>query len=212
MRALIVVDIQNDFLPGGALAVRGGDEVVPVINQLMPCFDLVVATKDWHPPDHGSFAANHPGRQPGEHVDLFGLDQVLWPPHCVQATPGSDFAPGLDTTRFARIFHKGVDSKVDSYSAFYDNARRRSTGLAEYLAAHGVDEVYVAGLATDYCVRATAAHALEEGLRTNVVVDACRGIDLQPGDVQRTLDDLARAGVRLVESDAICPAVGESNP
>lgn len=211
MRALVVVDIQNDFLPGGALAVPGGDEVVPVIDRLLPCFHLVVATQDWHPADHGSFATSHPGKRPGDHVDLYGIDQILWPPHCVPGTWGAEFAPGLDTSRFERIFHKGVDRTVDSYSAFFDNARRRSTGLAEFLEERGVDEVFVAGLATDYCVRASAAHALELGLRTNVVVDACRGIELAPGDVQRTLDDLQHAGAHLVRSEAICPS-GERHP
>lgn len=214
MRALIVVDIQNDFLPGGALPVPGGDQVVPVINRLQPCFDLVVATKDWHPKDHGSFATRHPGRRPGERIELYGLPQVLWPPHCVQGTAGADFAPGLDTSRFAATFLKGIDPTVDSYSTFFDNAHRRSTGLAEFLAERGVDEVFLAGLATDYCVGASAEHALELGFRTNVVVDGCRGIELQPGDVQRTLDALERAGARLVRSDEICgrPPAGGAHP
>jgi nicotinamidase/pyrazinamidase len=212
VRALIVVDIQNDFLPGGALAVPGGDEVVPVVNRLLPCFDLVVATRDWHPADHGSFATMHPGRRPGDRVDLHGLEQVLWPPHCVQGTHGAEFAPGLDTSRLAAVFYKGVDPAVDSYSTFFDNAHRRSTGLAEFLEERGVDEVFLAGLATDYCVGYSAAHAIELGLRTNVVVDACRGIDLRPGDAQRTLEDLRRAGVRLVQSRSVARGPGERHP
>ncbi|WP_373047545.1 bifunctional nicotinamidase/pyrazinamidase [Vulgatibacter sp.] len=206
MRALIVVDIQNDFLPGGALAVPHADEVVPVINRLLPCFELVVATKDWHPRAHGSFATAHPGKKPGDRVDLYGIEQVLWPPHCVQESRGAAFAPGLDTSHFAATFYKGVDPTVDSYSAFFDNARRRSTGLDLYLEEHGVRHIHLAGLATDYCVRATAAHGLELGLDVTVIEDACRGIDLEPGDSQRTLDDLQAAGVHVVRSEALLGA------
>jgi nicotinamidase/pyrazinamidase len=129
MKALLIVDIQNDFLPGGALAVPGGDEVIPVANRLHAQFELVVATQDWHPANHGSFAANHPCRRPGEIIDLNGLSQILWPVHCVQNTPGAAFAPGLDTSRFAALFQKGTDPGIDSYSAFFDNGHRKATGL-----------------------------------------------------------------------------------
>ena len=127
--------------------------MVPTINRMQAAFDLVVATQDWHPANHGSFAANHPGRRPGEEIELAGLPQVLWPVHCVQDTPGAELHPGLDRSRIARVFRKGVDADVDSYSGFFDNGRRRSTGLDAYLAARGVRTVYVGGLATDYCVR-----------------------------------------------------------
>jgi nicotinamidase/pyrazinamidase len=132
MRALILVDLQNDFVSGGALAVPDGDAVVPVANRVQSCFDLVVATQDWHPADHGSFAANHPGRRPGDVIELSGLAQILWPVHCVQHTPGAAFVPGLDMRRVARVFQKGTDPLIDSYSGFFDNGHRRSTGVGEY--------------------------------------------------------------------------------
>jgi len=210
MRALIVVDIQNDFLPGGALAVPGGDEIVPLINGLIRCFPLVVATRDWHPPDHGSFASNHPGRKVGETILLDGLEQVLWPPHCVQGTRGAAFSPELDTSRFAAVFKKGVDPRVDSYSAFFDNAHRRSTGLAEYLEERGIRKVAICGLATDYCVLYSVRDARRLGLDTWVIRDACRGIDLQPGDSERAFAEMEERGARLVESSEILGA--EAHP
>ena len=203
MKALILVDIQNDFLPGGSLAVPRGDQVVPVANRLQESFDLVVATKDWHPSDHGSFAANHPGRRAGEVVELDGLDQILWPVHCVQETKGAEFAPGLSTERISTIIYKGIDPLVDSYSTFFDNAARRSTGLTDYLVEAGVDEVVLVGLATDYCVKFSALDAAKLGFRTTVVEDGCRGVDLEPGDSARALDEMRRAGVAVVHSDEI---------
>ncbi|PCC68078.1 nicotinamidase/pyrazinamidase [Nannocystis exedens] len=194
MRALILVDIQNDFLPGGALAVPEGDRVIAVANALMPLFPLVVATQDWHPPDHGSFAANHAGRAPGEVVTLAGLQQVLWPTHCVQGTRGAEFAGTLQQGPVAQIFVKGVDAEVDSYSGFFDNGRRRSTGLGEYLRAHEVREAVVLGLATDYCVKFTALDALSLGMATTLVEDGCRGVELRPGDVAAALDEVRAAG------------------
>ncbi len=194
MRALILVDIQYDFLPGGALAVPEGDAVIPVVSALIPRFDLVVATQDWHPPDHGSFAANHAGRSPGEVIELGGVAQVLWPTHCVQGTRGAELVDALDRGAIARVFPTGTDPEVDSYSGFFDNGRRRSTGLGEYLRARGVDEVVVVGLATDYCVKFTALDALSLGLRTTLVVDACRGVELSEGDVARALAEVKAAG------------------
>ncbi|MFU8806796.1 MAG: bifunctional nicotinamidase/pyrazinamidase, partial [Bradymonadaceae bacterium] len=162
MRALIVVDVQNCFMPDGSLPVRDGYAVVPIINELMDRFELVVATQDWHPPDHGSFASNNPGAKPGEIRELDGLDQIMWPDHCVQNTKGAEFAEGLRTERFDKVFQKGTDPKVDSYSGFYDNVRRHATGLADFLRGRGVDEVYVCGVATDYCVKFTVLDALFE--------------------------------------------------
>ena len=156
MNALIIVDMQNDFIEGGALAVPGGKGLVPLVNKLQPQFDLVVATQDWHPANHGSFAANHPGEKTYDAIDLDGLAQTLWPIHCVQNTPGADFAPGLDRSRWAAIFQKGTDPTVDSYSGLFDNGKRRATGLGDFLKKRGVDQVYVLGLATDYCVKFTA--------------------------------------------------------
>lgn len=203
MKALILVDIQNDFLPGGALAVPDGDAVIQVANKLQPHFDLVIATQDWHPEDHGSFAANHDGAAPGEVVDLDGLQQILWPVHCVQGTPGSDLAAKLHTQRVEKIFFKGTDAKVDSYSAFSDNAQRRSTGLGEYLNAVGVDEVYIMGLATDYCVLFSVLDACHGGFSTHVVVDGCRGVDLQVGDSDRAFQQMSKEGAQLLTSDDI---------
>ena len=201
MRALLLVDLQNDFMPGGALAVPHGDEVVPLANRLQACFDLVLATQDWHPPDHGSFAANHSGRKPGETVELNGLEQTLWPVHCVQHTHGAALVADLETTRIERVFRKGTDPGVDSYSGFFDNARRRDTGLGPFLAERGVTELSLMGLATDYCVKASALDAAELGLATCLIVDGCRGVDLTPGEVERALDEIRSAGVRLARSD-----------
>ena len=200
MKTLVLVDIQNDFLPGGALAVPDGDAIVPVVNRLLPRFDLVVATQDWHPVDHGSFAANHPGKQPFENIELNGLPQTLWPAHCVQNTGGACFAPGLDTRRVARVFPKGTDARVDSYSGLFDNGRRSSTGLAEWLKEKGAQELWVCGLATDFCVKFTALDAVAEGFRVNLITDACRGIDLPAGNIAAALAEMQPAGVRLVTS------------
>lgn len=201
MRVLILVDIQNDFLPGGALAVPRGDEVIPVANEVSPRFDLVVATQDWHPRDHGSFAANHPAKKVGNVIDLNGLPQVLWPVHCVQGTRGAEFAPPLDVSRVARVFRKGTDPTIDSYSGFYDNGHRRSTGLSDYLRETGVTEVFVLGLATDYCVKFTALDARQRlHLRTTLIEDASRGVNLHPGDVAAAVEEMRKAGVRMIQS------------
>ena len=207
MRALVIVDVQNDFCPGGALPVREGDEVVPIINDLQRHFELVVATQDWHPPDHLSFAVNH-GKSPGEIIDLNGSPQILWPVHCVQSTPGAEFVANLDTNRIKKVFQKGTDRAVDSYSGFFDNDHKRATGLGDYLQQEGVDEVYVAGLATDYCVKYTALDARRLGLRTFVVEDACRGVELQPGDVQRALEEIQAAGATIIQSSDVQPEPG----
>jgi nicotinamidase/pyrazinamidase len=203
LRALLLVDIQNDFLPGGALAVPRGDEVVAVANRLVGRFDLVVASQDWHPPEHRSFASNHASRRPGDVIDLDGLEQVLWPDHCVQGTAGAELAPGLELDRVARVFRKGTDPAVDSYSAFFDNGRRNATGLGAYLERRGVEELYVLGLATDYCVRFTALDAARLGLPTTVIEDGCRAVEREPGDGERALQELERAGVRRARSDEL---------
>lgn len=203
MRALILVDIQNDFLPGGALAVPRGDEIVPVANALMPRFELVVATQDWHPRNHGSFASQHPGRNVGDVIELGGLPQTLWPDHCVQGTPGAELAPGLSAAGIKRVFKKGIDPAIDSYSGFFDNGHRRATGLAEYLEDYDVQDVYIAGLATDYCVRFTAMDARGLGFRTYVVEDGCRGVEREPGDMARAVEEMRRAGVRIVRRDDV---------
>ncbi len=203
MKALILVDLQNDFCPGGALPVPEGDAVIPLANALQGRFDLVVATRDWHPANHASFAASHPGRKAGEVIELDGLAQVLWPVHCVEGTWGAEFHPALDRRRIAQVFRKGTDPRIDSYSGFFDNGRRHSTGLADYLRQRGVSEVFVCGLATDYCVKFTALDAVELGFATRVVLDACRGVDLQPGDVRRAVDEMQSRGVVMVDSDTL---------
>lgn len=203
MHALILVDIQNDFLPGGALPVPRGDEIIPVANRLQEEFPLVVATRDWHPANHGSFAANHPGKRPGEIAPLDGLRQILWPVHCVQRSRGAAFAPGLETARIAKVFPKGTNPLVDSYSGFFDNGRRKATGLAAYLRSRGVTAVTIAGLATDYCVKATALDAQAYGFKTTVVTDACRGVDLVPGDSLRACAEMERAGIHLASAPAV---------
>lgn len=200
MKALIIVDLQNDFLPGGALPVPHGDEVIPLANELQRRFDLVVATQDWHPPDHGSFAANHKGKKPGDRIILDGIEQILWPVHCVQHTHGAEFAAAFDTTRISHVFHKGIEPLIDSYSTFFDNAHRRHTGLAHYLEQRSIKDIYLLGLALDYCVKYSALDARQLGLNTHVILDGCRGIDLESGDIDCALDEMNRAGTRILKS------------
>ncbi len=203
MKALILVDIQNDFLPGGALAVPDGDKVVPVANKLQRLFPLVVATQDWHSANHGSFAANHPGKKMFEQIDLNGLPQTLWPVHCVQNTAGAELAAALNRERITKIFPKGTEAGIDSYSGLFDNGRRKSTGLGEWLKARGVTEVFVCGLATDYCVKFTALDAAQMGFKTHVIEDASRGVNLQPDDVRDAIAEMKRVGVTVVQSSDI---------
>lgn len=176
MRALIIVDVQNDFVAGGTLEVPNGEQIVPLVNQLVGAFDLVVATQDWHPQTHKSFASNHDGHKAFEKIMLGGLEQVLWPDHCVQGTRGAEFHPQLRTDRVEAIFRKGVDPEIDSYSAFYDNGHKKTTGLAGYLRERNVEMVYICGLAADYCVFYTAQDALKEGFNTLIIEDATRAI------------------------------------
>ena len=200
MKALILVDIQNDFLLGGALAVPNGDQVIPVVNKLQPSFPLVVATQDWHPADHGSFAASHPGKKVFEQIELNGLPQTLWPVHCVQNTRGAQLATALDQSRIARVFPKGTDASIDSYSGLFDNGRLKSTGLAEWLKAQGVTEVFTCGLATDYCVKFTALDAVQMGFKAYLIEDASRGVNLCPDDVKNAIEEMKRAGIAVVQS------------
>lgn len=199
MRALLLVDIQNDFMPFGALPVRDGDSVVAVANALGPAFSLVVATQDWHPTDHTSFASNHPGHVPGDVVTLpEGEEQVLWPDHCVQNTPGASFHSGLDVGLIDHVVHKGTDPAIDSYSAFFDNLHLRDTGLLDLLAMRGVDDLYIVGLTTDYCVRWTAHDARSFGMGVTVVVDGVRAVDLTDGDGDRAIEEMRAAGCRVI--------------
>src|SRR5262245_32198518 len=197
MKALLLIDIQNDFLPGGALPVPGGDEVVPVANRLMPEYELVVATQDWHPADHLSFASQHPGRHVGDVIQLDGLNQILWPDHCIQNTSGADFAANLDRARVQHVVQKGTDRRIDSYSGYFDNAQRHSTDLEKYLHSQQVDTVHIIGLATDYCVKATALDALGLGFRAVLLTAGIRGVDVHPGDCQRAINEIREAGVEI---------------
>ena len=200
MNALLLIDIQNDFLPGGRLAVPAGDAIIPLANALQPQFDLVVATQDWHPAGHQSFASSHAGRAPFDQIDLHGLPQVLWPDHCTQASAGAALASSLDTKRIEAIFRKGTNVEIDSYSAFFDNGHRKSTGLADYLRGRGVTDVFVAGLAGDYCVYYSALDALAAGFAVAVITDATRPISADGWAAAQA--DLKAKGVCLVESTA----------
>ncbi|GJD48502.1 Nicotinamidase [Methylobacterium crusticola] len=200
--ALLVVDVQADFLPGGALAVPDGDGVVAPINALGRRFAHVVLTQDWHPPGHASFAGSHPGRRPFDTVRLPYGEQVLWPEHCVQGTPGADLAAGLDLPHAALVIRKGCRAGIDSYSAFREADRATPTGLAGYLRERGITRVVLCGLATDYCVGWSALDARAAGFAVAVVEDACRGIDLD-GSLARTFDALAAAGVERLRAEAI---------
>lgn len=203
MDCLILVDLQNDFLPGGALAVPEGDVIIPIINQLQTRFPLVVATQDWHPPHHLSFAANHPGQAIYDQIDLHGLPQTLWPVHCVQGSAGAQLTAALARERIARIFPKGTDPGIDSYSGFFDNGRRKGTGLDEWLKDKGVRAVYVCGLATDYCVKFTALDAVQLGLKTYLIEDASRGVNLRPQDVAEAIREMKEAGVTVLQSATV---------
>jgi nicotinamidase/pyrazinamidase len=199
---LLVVDVQNDFCPGGALAVPGGDDVVPVVNRLGERFAHVVLTQDWHPPGHGSFASTHPGRQPFTTIELPYGAQTLWPDHCVQDTPGAAFHPRLHLPRAEMVVRKGFRRAIDSYSAFCENDRRTTTGLAGYLRARGFDRVFLVGLATDFCVHYSALDARREGFAAVLIEDACRAIDLD-GSLAAALRQMQAAGVERLTSAAI---------
>lgn len=200
---LIVVDVQNDFCPGGALAVPGGDEIIPAVNRLVAGFAHVVLTQDWHPPGHSSFAAAHPGRRPFETIAAAYGPQTLWPEHCVQGTPGAAFHSALAAPHAELVLRKGFRAAIDSYSAFRENDRRTPTGLAGFLRERSFERITLCGLATDYCVLYSALDAREAGFAVEVAVEACRGIDLD-GSLARALSAMAEAGVTLRNcSDAL---------
>ena len=202
---LVVVDVQNDFMPGGALAVPRGDEVLTVINRLAARFDNVVLTQDWHPRRHVSFASSHPGKKPFETIELAYGPQVLWPDHCVQGTSGAAFHPVLDVTKAQLVIRKGYHREIDSYSGFLEADRKTTTGLAGYLKERGLRNLYVCGLATDFCVAWTALDARAAGFDTTVIEDASRAIDLD-GSLARAWSDMASAGVkRRTGTDPVSP-------
>ena len=199
---LLVVDVQNDFCPGGGLAVPEGDRVVPVINRIAPAFGHVVLTQDWHPPGHQSFASSHPGRQPFETIEVAYGSQTLWPDHCVQGTPGAAFHPDLETTRAEMIIRKGYRTEIDSYSAFFENDHETATGLSGYLRDRGLGRAFICGLATDFCVAFSAIDAAKGGLDVLVIEDACGAIDLD-GSLAVAKDTMSEAGVRFIGSSAL---------
>ncbi len=202
-QALIIVDLQQDFCPGGALAVDEGDMIVPPINAIAPRFDTVVATRDWHPADHASFASNHPGRSIQDTIDLDGIEQVLWPDHCVQGTPGAEFHPAFDTAPLSMIIHKGSSPKLDSYSAFFENDHTTPTGLDGYLKGLGIDDLVIGGLATDYCVFFSVMDALKLGYKVTLLGDCVRGVGFPPGSIEERLETMRTEGARILDSSEL---------
>jgi len=198
MRALVIIDIQNDFVPGGSLAVAGGDEIIPIINKLQNKFDLVIATQDWHPLDHSSFAINHPGKKEFEIIKLNEIDQVLWPVHCVQNSEGAEFHHELNSNKIEAIFRKGTNKEIDSYSGFYDNAHLKSTGLAGYFKDKGVSTLYFCGLAADYCVYFSIIDALKEGFEAILIEDATKAISQE--NFERAEIEILHAGGKIIRS------------
>jgi nicotinamidase/pyrazinamidase len=200
--ALIIIDVQNDFLPGGALPVPGGDQILPLMNQLLDFpFDLVVASKDWHPPEHCSFARTHPDKKAGELIQLGTVDQILWPVHCVQHSYGSEFSKAWHSEKVHAIFYKGIDPAIDSYSAFFDNQRLKSTGLGEFLKSRQISCLYVAGLATDYCVKYSVLDALGLGFKVDLIEDACRGIHAK--STAEAIQQMKSAGAAITTACAV---------
>jgi nicotinamidase/pyrazinamidase len=204
VNALLLVDVQNDFTPAtdkkpaGALAVPLGNEVIAVANRLMPHYELIVATQDWHPAGHKSFASEHPDHQVGEVIEWEGLAQLLWPDHCVQETLGAELCADLQRERISAVVQKGTDLNIDSYSGFFDNGHRKATGLADVLRDHGVTSLDIMGLATDYCVKFTVLDALQIGFEVRVLLEGCRGVELQPGDCARAVAEMRDAGAEMV--------------
>jgi len=198
MNALVIIDAQNDFMPGGALAVPEGDQIIPLLNDLHGKFDLVIATQDWHPPEHASFATSHENSEEFEVIKLGGIDQVLWPEHCIQNTEGAKFHPDLETSNIEAIFRKGTDQKIDSYSGFHDNAHLKSTGLTGYLKEKGITKLYFVGLAAEYCVYYSMLDALSEGFEAILIEDGTRALKTQ--DFENAKLDILRKGGRLLKS------------
>ena len=198
MKTLILVDVQNDFTAGGALEVPGGDGIIEPINRIQDRFELVIATQDWHPLDHVSFASNHEGKKPFDVIDLNGMEQTLWPNHCIQGSRGAEFHPGLETNRIETVFRKGMAREIDSYSGFYDNGHRKTTGLAGYLREKGAEDLYFGGLAADICVYFTIRDALEEGFTATLIEDAVCPLDKK--DYEKKKRELWEQGVDIIRS------------
>ncbi|MCE5277138.1 MAG: bifunctional nicotinamidase/pyrazinamidase [Planctomycetaceae bacterium] len=203
MSALIIEELQNDYLSGGAMPVPNAERIIPVINRLMDHFDLVIATKAWHPSGHVSFASSHPGKSPGEVIEAAGVGQILLPEHCVQHTSGAELADALDIARVDYVLYKGMDARTEAHSSFFDVHLRNPTGLADYLVDNLVREVYICGLATEYAVRHTAVDACRMDFATYLIQDACRGIELHSGDIQQALEDIVAAGAVPIDSSLV---------
>lgn len=201
MEALILVDVQYDFMPDGALGVKKADEVIPIINGFIGAFSLVIASQDWHPENHVSFAKTH-GKEVGEKVKVDGIEQILWPVHSVQHTHGAALVKELNKDRIHKYFHKGDDPGIDSYSAFFDNEHLRETGLDEFLREKNVTKIFLAGLTTEYCVLYTAMDGLDLGYEVAVILDACRGVNLDPNDEKHAVEKMRKAGVEIVHSSS----------
>lgn len=201
MKILILVDVQNDFMPGGRLEIKQADQIVPVINRIQKQFDLVVATQDWHPQNHQSFASNHPGKKPFDRIQLQGTEQILWPDHCVQGSGGAAFHRDLETNRIAAIFRKGMNPEIDSYSGFYDNNHEVSTGMSGYLSEKGATEVYFCGLASDICVFHTIRDAIQEGFQAILIEDASQPLD--PMNFIKMKEELTNWGAKIIHSSEI---------
>ncbi len=198
--ALIVIDVQNDFCPGGRLAIKDGDKVIPIINDISCKFHKIIATQDWHPQSHISFAKNHPGKNPNDVVEINGIKQVLWPEHCVMGTRGADFHSDLSTIKFNLILRKGTNPKIDSYSAFTENDKKTITGLEGYLRGLGISRPFFCGLATDYCVFCSAMDATRLGFESSVIIDACRGVDVPENNVKKSIDTMQENGINIIIS------------
>lgn len=201
MKTLVIIDVQNDFMPTGSLPVPNGDKIVPIINSIQDKFDLVVAAQDWHPQDHVSFASNHEGKVPFDTIELYGKDQTLWPNHCIQNTEGAKFHPDLNTERWEAVFRKGTDKTIDSYSAFYDNGHLKSTGLAEYLKEMGTSQLYLCGLAGDICVYFSVYDAFKEGFACFFIEDASQPLDSQ--NMEKLKQEMEYLGIQIISSKDI---------
>ncbi|WP_310993024.1 bifunctional nicotinamidase/pyrazinamidase [Aequorivita marina] len=199
MKTLVVIDVQNDFMPGGTLAVPNGDKIVPVINRIQDKFDLVVASQDWHPQNHVSFASNHDGKSTFDEIEVQGQKQTLWPDHCVQETEGAEFHTNLNTHSWETIFRKGTDCNIDSYSAFYDNGHLKATGLTGYLKEKGASQVFFCGLAADICVYYSAMDAFKEGFACFFIEDASQALDGEAFEAQKK--EMAHLGIQIITSD-----------
>jgi len=196
MKTLVIVDLQNDFIKGGSLEVPDGESIVDPINNIINNYDLILATKDWHPKDHVSFASNHQNKTVGEIITLNGIDQVLWPDHCVQNTFGSDFPESLNVSNLKKVIYKGIETQIDSYSGFFDNGKIRSTGLSDYLKEKSVKKIDYVGLATDYCLKYTTLDSVSEGFQTRVLVNCIKGIEAK--GCERAIKEMKCKGIELV--------------